>query len=333
MKNCREAFRIIPVTILAIVVVECMQAEGIGPQIQDHRPRSQAFVPGTGDQVVEVGDDFEDPDWAYDPKLPKVHNHGDTALAENLPLGVSRNGRWHEGKKRGQPDVVRRVEAPQAGLPGSTGALALRTFGSGGLQPSRSQQQDDFIAKVYETVGRIPVTSSPSVVTRVWLPPIDQWEVRSGCHFAFRIGLETSPVSPTGRYRQISNSSEENMFWPGLFLNREVQIDGTNRNIKSDRLYFWMKATSNGYSIAGPEITTLGWWTLGMSVSPDGEVHYYAKPGIEDLTAEDHLASAYPFGKRAIQLRGFFFNVCNGDDGKTWSTEFIIDDPSLFLLR
>jgi len=83
----------------------------------------------------------------------------------------------------------------------------------------------------------------------------------------------------------------------------------------------------------GPQITTSGWWTLGMSVTPDGRVHYYAKAGIEDLTAEDHIGSAYPFGYRAERVRSFFFNVCNGDDGRTWSTEFIIDDPQVFVIR
>ena len=31
-----------------------------------------------------------------------------------------------------------------------------------------------------------------------------------------------------------------------------------------------------GQDFAGPHITTPGWWTLGMSFSPDGQVHYYA---------------------------------------------------------
>ncbi len=333
MKNCCHTFRIFAVAILALIIVDRLNGVGSQTQAQNSQRSSQAFVPGTGEQFIEVGDDFEYPDWAYNYKLPKVHNHDDTALAENLPLGMSQNGRWHEGKKRGQPDLVQRVETPPGGINGSTGALALRTLASGGSYPSRTQQQEDLIANFQGTVGRIPVSRSPSVVTRVWLPPIDQWEVRSGCHFAFRIGLETNPAPQSGRYRQISTSSEDNSFWPGIFLNREVKVDAASGAIQSDQLSFWMKATSNSYRIDGPKIGTMGWWSLGMSISPDGEVHYYAKPGVEDLTADDHLASAYPFGKRAVQLRSFFFNVCNGDDGKTWSTEFIIDDPSLFLLR
>ena len=70
-----------------------------------------------------------------------------------------------------------------------------------------------------------------------------------------------------------------------------------------------------------------------MSVTEDGRVHFYAKPGIEDLTPADHVGSRFPFGYRAQHLRSFFFNVCNGDDGRTWSTEFVIDDPKVFVKR
>ena len=70
-----------------------------------------------------------------------------------------------------------------------------------------------------------------------------------------------------------------------------------------------------------------------MSVTPDGQVHYYAKPGVEDLTAEDHIASSYPFGKKTVNLRNFFFNVCNGDAGKSWSGVLVIDDPAVYVVR
>ena len=123
------------------------------------------------------------------------------------------------------------------------------------------------------------------------------------------------------------------MYWPGFFLNREIQRDPTGKTAGTDRLYFWMKADSDSRRLNGPEITTLGWWTLGMSVTPDGQVHYFAKPGIDDLTAQDHVASSFPFGYRAARFRSFFYNVCNGDDGRTWSTEFIVDDPKVFVLR
>ena len=137
---------------------------------------AQALVPGTGTQVPEVGDDFEDPTWEYQLSLPKVFNHGETTVSNNLPGGAALNGRWYEGSKRGQPDTMRRVVTPAGGLSGSTTALALRSLQTGSNRPTFQQQQDDLIASVSNRVGKISVSQSTSVVTRVWFPPVDQWE-------------------------------------------------------------------------------------------------------------------------------------------------------------
>ncbi|MFM7115700.1 MAG: hypothetical protein ACKO0N_03615 [Planctomycetota bacterium] len=296
---------------------------------------AQAIVPGTGTEIKEVGDDFEDPDWTWNPNLPKVFNHEDTALSVNGPLGTSSNGRWYEGKKRGQPDSVRRVETPAGGLAGSTGAMAIRSQNTGGSSPSFQMQQDDLIGSVADRIGKLSVAQAPNVVTRVFIPPLDQWENRTGCHFAFRVALETSYAGQGprgGLFRRAAWDDEEGLYWPGFFLNREIKKDQTGK-VVSDRAFFWMKATQNSRQIDGPFVEQFGWWTLGMSVSPDGQVHYYAKPGIEDLTAADRIASAFPFGHHAYLFRNYFFNVCSGDDGRTWSTEFIIDDTKVYRAR
>ena len=67
-------------------------------------------------------------------------------------------------------------------------------------------------------------------------------------------------------------------------------------------------------------------------MTPDGRIHYYAKPGIEDLTEDDYLASEQPYGYRCQGFKTFFFNVCNMDDGRTWSTPWMIDDPSVYYI-
>lgn len=292
--------------------------------------RYQPVIPGTGVEVQNAGDDFEDPEWAYQPNLPKVYNHKDHALSENLPLGISANRRWHEGIKRGQPDTVRRTETPPNGLPGSTGALLLQSLTTGSTRPSHQQQQDDFIANVVEMAGETPVAQSPSVITRVWMPPVDEWENRTGCHFAFRISLVTDRYArPAGGRARPADF--DGTFWPGMFVNMNSREGQGATGREYDELYFWMKAGDNGEVIRGPQIKTTGWWTMGMSVTPDGRVHYFAKPGVEDLTADDLIASAYPFGYRAQRFRTYFFNVCNGDDGKNWSTHFIIDDTKMFV--
>ena len=285
-------------------------------------------VPGTGVHITEVGDDFEDENWKYTPNLPKLHNYKDTATAKNLPAGFAINKRWFEGPKRGQPDSVRRVETPAGGLEGSTGALALKSLQTGGSYPSNVQQQDDFIADVGNRIGLIDVSRTPSVVTRVWMPPIDEWENRSGCHFAFRIGLRTDRHAVG---RGILPEDFDGTYWPGMFVNLNSKEGRGATGQPHDSVYMWMKATADGRVLRGPNITETGWWTMGMSVTPDVQVHSYAKPGIEDLTEEDHIGSSYPFGYRAQKFKSFFYNICNGDDGRTWSTEFVIDDPKLFI--
>src|SRR5258707_1669454 len=90
---------------------------------------AQVFVPGSGKRVAEVGDDFEDPKWTYNANLPKSSQENDHQ--NRLPGGVSANGRWYEPEMRGAPDLIKRVETPPDGIPGSSGAMSMRTLFSG----------------------------------------------------------------------------------------------------------------------------------------------------------------------------------------------------------
>ena len=69
-----------------------------------------------------------------------------------------------------------------------------------------------------------------------------------------------------------------------------------------------------------------------MSFTRDGMLHFFAKPGIEDLTKDDHIGSQFSYGYKCQRFKTFFFNVCNGDNGRTWSTPFIIDDPRMYYI-
>ncbi len=93
-----------------------------------------------------------------------------------------------------------------------------------------------------------------------------------------------------------------------------------------------IRSGPQGQDFWGPKMDEPGWWTLGMSFTPDGQVHYFAHAGVEDLSEADHITSQYPYGLRAQYLDTFFFDVVNGDDGR-WSTPWIIDDPTLYYLR
>ena len=292
--------------------------------------QSRGIVPGTGVEIAKVGDDFEDPTWNYIPNNPKSTE--DIDKNQHQPVGRSSNGRWYEGVKRGHPDIVRRVETPPGGLPGSEGALLMQSLYTGiPNRPSGVMHQEDFICNVQNRMGGpMSVAQSPSVTTRVFLPPIDEWEKRSGPQFAFRAALETTPPKKPLFDFGPDKEGDDGIYWPGFFLVLE-----SKHQTKQDEDYaYWrIRAARNGGDFKGLQVTTTGWWTLGMSFTPDGMVHYYAKPGIEDLTAEDYITSQFPYSYKALRFRSFFYNVVNGDDGKHWTTPWIVDDPKVFVAQ
>src|SRR5689334_12018982 len=87
--------------------------------------QAQVIVPGTGQKIEKVGDDFEDANWSYIYNLPKGSEENDKQ--QRLPAGHSKNGRWFEGPMRGQPDIIQRVPTPEGGIPGSQGSLLMRS--------------------------------------------------------------------------------------------------------------------------------------------------------------------------------------------------------------
>jgi hypothetical protein len=274
------------------------------------------LVPGTGRAITAVGDDFEDESWEYVPNWPKSSNNIDKRTRN--PGGYSTNGRWFEAALRGQPDYVSRVDTPPNGLPGSRGALMLRTLQSGiPGSPSGQDQQDDFIANLRSRIGAyVPITYEPSLVTRVYLPPVEQWENRSGSQFAFRAGVR--------------GGDEMEEYWPGIFIQFQSETDSKAR---TDAAFLVIRADGRGRDIRSIAIEQTGWWTLGMSFTADGRVHYYAKPGVQDLTKDDYLASHVPYNMPVRKFETFFFDCFNRDDGRSWSTPFVIDDTTMYVVR
>jgi hypothetical protein len=226
--------------------------------------------------------------------------------------------------------VVKRVPTPDDGPEGSEGALLLvsRQTGVPGYY-SGKMEQDDFIVNVSNRLrGMIPVSRSPSVVVRVYLPPWDEWEQRNGPSFGFRAACTTHHLKTEKKKGRFGGSSKRmtlETYWPGMFINFD-KGDGDKR---PDAAHFVIRGGPIGNDFPGPKIKQTGWWTLGMSFTPDGSVHYFARPGVEDLTSADRITSQFPYGFRAEHLDTFFFNVCSGDNGK-WSTPWIIDDAELY---
>lgn len=293
-------------------------------------------VPGTGLKLTNVGDDFEDEAWRFMPNWPKSSEEQDDARRE--PAGWAQNSRWYEGIKRGCPDVVARVKTPTGGVEGSQGALLLRTVFSGiPGRPSYKMQQDDFICNVWQRVGRkIPAGHTPSCVARVFMPPIATWENRTGSTFGFRTSLETHAMRvPEAKKKKKDfwgrpHKKEWGVetYWPGMFVELRSETDA---NQPYDTAYWRIRGNRNGAEVRGPDIDVTGWWTLGMSVTPDGMVHYYISKGVDPLTKDDYVTSQYPYGYKAETFKTFFFNVCNRDDGRTKSTDWIVDDCEVFV--
>jgi hypothetical protein len=296
-------------------------------------PARGQVVPGSGTKLPQVGDDFEDPNFTFTYNLPKSSANIDKQ--DRNPAGFSSNSRWFESTYRGTPDQVKRVPTPPGGLPGSNGALALRTVQSGIPGNLSNQfQQDDLLANFAGAVGFLPVNRTPSIVCRVYLPPFEQWEQRTGSHFGFRADCQTIINKPTtvGRlFRQTSTSRKVENYWPGMFIQFYSKKDSPQ--IAAPYAMLLIRSGNRGEDISGPVINSPGWWTLGMSFTPDGQVHYYAKPGVEKLTQKDYLRSSFPYGYNALQVNTFFFNVVNQDDGRSWSTEWIVDDPEVYVLQ
>ena len=143
------------------------------------------------------------------------------------------------------------------------------------------------------------------------------------------MALETGAVKSQPGPQFSRSRSETEAYWPGMF----IEFQSKTREGENDYAYLRIRGNGNGEDFRSKQITTTGWWTLGMSVTADGMVHYYASPGVDDLTQADYLGSQYPYGLRAEAFRTFFFDICNGDDGRSWSTAWIIDDPSVYVAR
>ena len=291
---------------------------------------SAQVVPGTGQRIDRVGDDFEDPNWSWVPNGAKSSKEEDKQV--RYPTGYSTNKRWFEGRKRGYPDVVRRVPTPMYGLMGSEGALLLQTLHSGipGTL-SGTMQQDDFVMASAGRVGTVPVSRTPSVVTRVYLPEFKNWENRTGSQFGFRMDLKTT-LEESKRFRLFQRrktTRKQENYWPGFFIQFHSETDP---DIHRDSAALIMRGDHLGHEKRGPNLQP-GWWTLGMSVTPDGQVHYYAKPGVEDLSSRDYIWSSFPYNYQAEQFATMFFNVVNRDDGRSWSTPWIVDEPALYVLH
>jgi hypothetical protein len=278
------------------------------------------LVPGSGKLVVQVRDDFEDPEWNYVPNNPKSSQ--DLDGRSRTPVGYSTNGLWIESIGRGHPDIVRRVETPPGGLEGSQGALLIQSLHTGVPHRTSSENgQDVLLLNARRRLGSTLSTSiSPNCTVRVFLPPWDQWENRTGASFALRANAAGEKPG---------NPRELEPFWPGIFIKFNSKTD---RRYAEDSAGLLIRAGERGNDYMIKKIAEPGWWTLGMSFTPDGRIHFFGRAGTEDLTEADHLASHFCYGFRCRRFENFYFDVFNANNGRSWSTPWVVDDPELFVM-
>jgi hypothetical protein len=293
------------------------------------RTSASTFVPGTGTEIEYAGDTFEEVNWDFTHNHPKSSREQDERV--RTPMGKSGNDRWHEGPERGQPDQLVTIPTPPDGLYGSQKALLMRTLNSG-IPGSRTNdvQQDDLIANCLNRLrGDIPVGERPSCTVRVYLPPAEQWEQRSGPHFGYRASLSTitTKAKKVGIF-STGSTTEAEPYWPGMWIHFRAK---GSKSAQAGTAYIAVRGDRLGRDFAAKEITEFGWWTFGMSFSQDGMVHYYASPGVDDLTQADYITSQFPYSFTARDFRTYFFDVCNLNNGRNWSTPFVIDDPKLYV--
>jgi len=299
--------------------------------------QAQTVVPGSGRHVKESGDTFEDAAWEYVHAGPKSSFNLDKR--SRAPYGESVNGLWNESSKRGDPEIIKRVPTPEGGLSGSKGSLLMRSLHTGiPGRPSFDSQQDDLIMDLsLPDGGSISVDYSPSLVVRIYMPPFEKWEQVNGTSFGMRAsvtgrGPHIGPVKRRGflgLFRDNPRRRRIDAYYPGMFIQfNPKSVTGAEK----DSAVFLIRADEQLQDVMGPEITQTGWWTIGMSFTPDGKVNYYVSPGVDDLTAKDHVASYRSQSVDCMQYNTIFFNIVNQDDGQTWSTPWIIDDPSLYYI-
>lgn len=291
------------------------------------------IVPGTG--TVINTDDFEDESFDFTLNWPKSSREEDEQV--RYPLGQSSNKMWLESPKRGMPDVIKRVETPAGGIEGSLGALYLRSRDTGVPGAPRFEQcQDDLI------MSARPMTLGyyPNYTVRVFLPSWDQWEQRKGVSLGIRCGMQgpqevdEEDYEGFGRrfFRKLKKKETEmEPYYPGFFIHFTPADDPQNKSGKPFARVL-IRANHLGHEVAGPIITETGWWTFGMSVTPDARCHYYASPGVDELKPTDHITSQLPYQIPGTHFNTIFFNVCSADDGKSWSTPWIIDDPKVYYI-
>lgn len=261
-------------------------------------------VLGRTKKVAALSDDFDDTGRSWKPD------------AEG---GVS--GPWR-ASRRGAPTGMKRVEPPEGGPAGSTGALRLQTKKGA----DEESIQDDLINPGFASrLGRpLGPPEQPVVIVRVWLPPFPEW-TPDFHNFGFRLGASSETLVGPGN----ANGS----YYPSIWL-ADVSSNAAGR----ERAPRWYTRIGSGIvpdENVGP-IPGAGWWTLAIAFDHEGIGHYYVRPGVQPPTEEDRIWKTTDFpankgrGPTMDAIDYGFFSILAPPDGSA-SAEFIVDGYEVWI--
>ena len=224
-----------------------------------------------------------------------------------------------KARKRGTPDVVKRVATPPGGIEGSTGALLFATKYSGIPGTiSNEQQQDDLLMMFDRRLGRSISMSLAAELHGARLPAA----VRT-------VGEAQRPVvRHAGRLpRPQAGRQHRKPIGPACSCCSATQTARASRKTSPSSRSAPARAATTSAASRSYEP---GWWTLGMSFSPDGQIHYYASHGVDDLTADDYLDVAVSrTASAACRSTTSSSTWPTGTTAASWSTQWVIDDPKI----
>ncbi len=217
------------------------------------------YLPGTGTSVKAVN--FENPSL-----LTQTFNYG---------AGWAGTGFGLTGTQRGAPEIVSVIENPEVVPFSGNQVLAFRSqardaawydanpsaVGTGVYGSQDKEDQDDF----FMTGESWNALDTPSVMMHVFLP-----DPSSG-------GRVVTSLRMTVKFDRNGTMTDS---WPGIWLyGSYINLRGPGRN----DIRIETNAANDGKDT---------WWTLGLSITPNGDIQYYATPSYEtELTPEHFIGS------------------------------------------
>jgi hypothetical protein len=302
--------------ILTIDATPCAggAAEGEVPDTQT----GEIPLPGFGQRLEAISDDFEDDNWSFD-------------FAAAGGRGRSANGLW-TGSKRGVPEMLRRVIPSPGGLEKSDHALLVQSRDNG--DDANPMQEDLRTPRYGGRLEKYPSRADrPSLIGRIYLPSIETVQVNWA-----RIGL------------RLDARSSDNFFYPSLWVTMIAQPGEEQGGDTAQPP--WARSMAGevplepGYRLAvrlgdGPArdhdlgpLDGPGWYTLGIAFDARGVGHYFVKKGVQAFAPADRVwtTSDFPRGTDPRMNRiTFHFISVGGEPGPEPTPAFELDDIEVFV--